>query len=137
MKKFLLAAIVLGLVSSAVADIQAPPKSEYTSTRKLSRGLANILYCWIELPVTIWRTHETGAQSTEWILDGPIQGLERTGNRLVYGVYEVVNFRSPIYKDTFRPPYTSINYDPIHGYEEFPPQIGQLSTVGYTRGRSW
>jgi hypothetical protein len=31
----------------------------------------------------------------------------------------------------------NINYLPTHGYEEFPPQIGFLTTAGYTRGRSW
>ncbi len=137
MKKFLVAITLLGIVSAAYADIQAPPKSKYTSTRKLSRGLSNILYGWTELPVTVWRSAESGDQATEVIFNGIITGLERTGARLAYGVYEVVNFRKPLYKDTYRPPYTSINYDPIHGYEEFPPQLGQLSTVGYTRGRTW
>ena len=137
MKKFLLAAIILGLVTSAYADIQAPPKDKYTANRKLARGLSNILYCWIEWPVTIWRKQETGSQSTAIWVDGTIEGLERTGTRLVYGFYEVVNYRQPIYKGSFRQPYTRINYNPLHGYEEFPPQIGQLSTAGYTRGLSW
>ena len=137
MKKFLVAAIFLGLATAAMADIQAPPKDKYTSTRKLSRGLSNILYCWIELPVTLWRANESDAQATEAIVNGTIQGLERTGTRLVYGLYEVVNFPRPIYKDSYRPPYKSIQLDPTHGYEEFPPQLGQLSTVDYVRGRSW
>ncbi|MCB1230124.1 MAG: exosortase system-associated protein, TIGR04073 family [Verrucomicrobiae bacterium] len=137
MKKFLVAIALLGIVSAAVADIQAPPKSKYTSTRKLARGLSNIFYGWTELPVAVWRSNETGDQATEIIFNGIITGLERTGARFAYGFYEVVNFRKPLYKDTFRPPYTSINYDPTNGYEEFPPQLGQLSTVDYTRGRTW
>lgn len=137
MKKFLVAAVFLGLASAAIADIHVPPKSKYTSTRKLSRGLSNILYSWIELPVTIWRANERGDQATEIIFNSTIQGLERTGTRLVYGLYEVVNFHKPIYKDSYRPPYKNINYDPVFGYEEFPPQLGQLSTVHYTRGVSW
>ncbi|MCB1237067.1 MAG: exosortase system-associated protein, TIGR04073 family [Verrucomicrobiae bacterium] len=137
MKKFLIAALFLGLVSAAVADIQAPPKNKYTSTRKLARGLSNILYGWTELPVTVFRANERGQQSTEFIFDGIITGLERTGNRFAYGLYEVVNFRKPIWKDSFRPPYTRINYDPNHGYEEFPPQVGYLSTCNYVRGYSW
>ena len=137
MKRILVAALLLGIVSAAVADIQSPPKARYNSNRKLARGLANIFYSWTEIPVTVWRSHEVGDQSTEIIFHGIINGLERTGQRLAYGVYEVVNFRRPIYKDTFKPPYTSINYDPTHGFEEFPPQIGQLSTVNYVRGYSW
>lgn len=137
MKKFLVAIALLGIVTIAVADIQAPPKSKYTSTRKLARGLSNVLYGWTELPVAVVRSYESGDQSTEIIFNGVITGLERTGVRLVYGVYEVVNFRKPLFKDTYRPPYNRLNYDPVHGYEEFPPQLGQLSTVGYVRGRSW
>lgn len=137
MKKFLVAITLIGLISVSYADIQAPPKSKNTSTRKLARGLSNVLYGWTELPVSVWRAHESGDSSTEFIFNGIITGLERTGARFAYGLYEVVNFRKPLYKDTFRPPYTSINYDPTHGYEEFPPQLGQLSTVNYTRGRTW
>ncbi|MFV1996001.1 MAG: exosortase system-associated protein, TIGR04073 family, partial [Verrucomicrobiales bacterium] len=129
MKKFLVAIALLGIVSVAVADIQAPPKSRQTPTRKLARGLANVLYGWTELPVTVWRSHESGDQATEFIVYGIINGLERTGARIAYGVYEVVNFHRPLYKDSYRPPYTSINYDPTHGFEEFPPQLGYLSTV--------
>ena len=123
MKRILVAALLLGIVSATVADIQSPPKARYNSNRKLARGLANIFYSWTELPVTVWRSHEVGDQPTEIIFHGIINGLERTGQRLAYGVYEVVNFRRPIYKDTFKPPYTSINYDPTHGFEEFPPQV--------------
>jgi putative exosortase-associated protein (TIGR04073 family) len=137
MKKLIIAALFLGFVTSSFADIHSPPKSKYTSTRKLSRGLANILYGWMELPVTVWRANETSQASTEIIFDGIITGIERTGNRIAYGLYEVVNFRKPLYKDTFRPPYTRMNYDPNHGYEEFPPQLGELSTLRYGRGYSW
>lgn len=44
MKKLLLTATaLLALSGFAAADIQAPPGSEYTSTRKLGRALSNIL----------------------------------------------------------------------------------------------
>lgn len=137
MKKILVAILFLGLVGGALADIQSPPKSKYNSNRKLARGLANIVYGWTELPTQVWRTYEQGDASTEIIFNSIINGLERTGARFSYGVYEVVNFRKPLFKNTYRPPYPQLNYDPNHGYEEFPPQIGQLSTVGYTRGYSW
>ncbi|MCB1077866.1 MAG: exosortase system-associated protein, TIGR04073 family [Verrucomicrobiae bacterium] len=137
MKKFLVAIALLGLVTAAVADIQSPPKAKYTSTRKLARGLSNILYGWTELPTTVWRSYESGDQSTEIIFNGIISGLDRTGQRIAYGFYEVVNFRKPLYKNTFRPPYPRLNYDPTNGFEEFPPQVGQLSTVSYTRGLSY
>ncbi|MBL9152895.1 MAG: exosortase system-associated protein, TIGR04073 family [Verrucomicrobiales bacterium] len=137
MKKFLVAITLVGLVTACYADIQSPPKAQYTSTRKLARGLSNILYGWTELPTSVWRSYEHGDQSTEIIFNGVITGLERTGARFAYGIYEVVNFRKPLYKNTFRPPYPRLNYDPTHGFEEFPPQVGQLSTVDYVRGLSY
>ncbi|MFK5924655.1 MAG: exosortase system-associated protein, TIGR04073 family [Verrucomicrobiota bacterium] len=133
MKKLLLATLCLGIVSMSYADIQAPPKSQYTATRKLSRGLANILYSWTELPNTIIRTQERKGQATEVVVFGIVRGIARTGVRLGYGAYEVINFQRPLYKDSFRAPYTSKKLAPISGYEEFPGQIGFLSTVDYSR----
>ena len=133
MKKLLIVIFCVGMVSLAYADIQAPPKSQYTNVRKLSRGLANIFYGWTELPNSIVRNNERGGSSTENVIFGILNGLERTGVRLAYGLYEVVNFNRPIYKDSFRAPYASKKYTPVSGYEEFPSQIGFLSTVEYTR----
>ena len=137
MKKLLIAIAILGLVTAAVADIQSPPKAKYTSTRKLARGLSNVIYGWTELPTSVWRSYEKGDPTPEMLVNGIITGLERTGSRFAYGLYEVVNFRKPLYKNSYRPPYPRLNFDPNHGYEEFPPQVGQLSTVGYTRGISY
>lgn len=133
MKKLLIVTFCLGIIAQAYADIQAPPKGQYNNVRKLSRGIANIIYGWTELPNSVIRSNERGGQSTENVVYGIMNGLERTGARLAYGLYEVVNFNRPIYKDSFRPPYTSDRYSPIRGYEEFPPQIGLLSTTDYVR----
>lgn len=137
MKKLLIVIFCAGIVAQAHADIQAPPKSQYTATRKLSRGLANILYSWTELPNTIIRSNERQDQATEVVVFGIVRGIARTGVRLGYGVYEVINFQRPLYKDSFRAPYTSKKFAPISGYEEFPGQIGSLSTVEYSRTGSY
>ena len=137
MKKLLIVIFCVGIVSLAFADIQAPPKNQYNNVRKLSRGLANILYSWTELPNSLIRLDERQGQTTEIIVFGIVNGLERSGVRLAYGLYEVVNFNRPIYKDTFRPPYTSKRYAPVLGYEEFPGQIGFLSTIDYSRQGSY
>ena len=76
-------------------------------------------------------------QANEIWTAGFWHGLQRSGARLKYGVYAVGNFQRPIYKYSYRPAMESINYLPWSGYEEFPPQIGFLSTTGYVRGRSW
>jgi len=138
MKKLLVALIFVAVGSVAVADIHEPPKAKYTKTRKLGRGVANILYGWTEIPMTMHRWGERQTEQASGIyVAGFFQGIQRAGARLKYGIYEVVNFQRPLYKDSYRPPMPDINYLPWRGYEEFPPQIGFLSTVGYTRGRTW
>ena len=137
MKKLLIVILCVGITSLSFADIQAPPKSEYTNTRKLSRGLANILYSWTEFPSAFIRLEERQAQSTEIMVFGLVNGVRRTAYRIGFGIYEVVNFNRPIYKDTFKPFYTSDRFSPISGYEEFPPQVGFLSTVDYVRQTSY
>jgi putative exosortase-associated protein (TIGR04073 family) len=140
MKKLLIVIFCAGITALALeayADIQAPPKGQYTNVRKLSRGLANILYSWTELPNSIVQLDERQEQAVEVSVFGIVNGLERTGVRLAYGLYEVVNFNRPIYKDSFRPPYTNKRYDPVAGYKEFPGQIGFLSTVDNVREGSY
>ena len=137
MKKFLCLALLTVFVSTASADIQAPPGDLQTPVRKLSRGLSNIFLGWTELPSSFIRLNERQAQSNEIVFFGLLNGLERTGARLGYGIYEVINFHTPLYKGSYRAPYTSTEYDAVAGYEEFPPQIGFISTIEYTRGRTY
>ncbi len=138
MKKLLATLIVLGIISASIADIHEPPKARYTKTRKLGRGFANIVYGWTEIPTTM---HEWGQLHTEQNIGiftaGFFQGTQRAGARLMYGFYELINFQRPLYKDSYRPAMPDIDYLPMHGYEEFPPQIGFMTTNGYTRGRTW
>lgn len=137
-KKFLAVLMFVSIGSISVADIHEPPKAKYTKTRKLARGMSNILYGWTEVPTTM---SEYGQLHTEQSMGvwhaGFMQGFQRAGARLMYGFYEVINWQRPLYKDSYRPPMPDIDYLPWHGYEEFPPQIGFLTTVGYTRGRTW
>lgn len=138
MKKILAVILLVAVGSISVADIHEPPKTKYTKTRKFSRGLSNILYSWTEVPTTMYRWGELHTeQSTSIYGAGFFQGVQRAGARLKYGFYEVINWQRPLYKDSYRPAMADIDYLPWRGYEEFPPQIGFLSTVGYTRGRSW
>ncbi len=137
MKKLLPLILLAGMVTTVSADIQAPPKDRYNSVRKLSRGLANIVYGLTEVPASMVREHQMHGQSTEIAFYGFINGLERAGNRFAYGFYEVVNFRKPLYKDSFRAPYKGSYKDLENGYSEFPPQIGYLSTADYVRSVSY
>ena len=59
MKKLLVIATTFAALSSVVvADIQAPPGSTYTSSRKLGRALSNIIYGFMEIPEQIVRKNE-------------------------------------------------------------------------------
>jgi len=138
MKKFLATSLIVAIASLSIADIHEPPKARYTKTRKLARGISNLMYGWTEIPTTM---HQWGEKHTEqatgvWMA-GFLQGTQRYGARLKFGFYEIINFQRPLYKDTYRPPYADVNYLPFRGMKEFPPQIGELTTVGYTRGRTW
>lgn len=132
----ILALSVIGFLATwAVADIQCPPGAVYTPIRKLSRGLANIFYAPTEIFNSVERSlhEEDGNIAFSY---GIIRGLDRTGIRIGYGLYEVVNFRTPMYKRSFRPPYPSDRFCPINGYTEFPPTFGFGNTV-VVRTQSW
>lgn len=138
MRTLLAALLSLGIASAVVADIHEPPKTKYTKARKLGRGVSNIVYGWTEIPMTMVRWNELHTEQVTGIATaGLFVGIQRAGARLKYGFYEVINFQRPLYKDTYRPSMPDIDYLPIRGYEEFPPQIGFLTTTGYTRGRFW
>ena len=44
MRILLAAFLIFGVVSASVADIHEPPKARYTKTRKLGRGISNIVH---------------------------------------------------------------------------------------------
>ena len=143
MKKLLvLATAFAALGGIASADIQAPPGSTYTATRKLGRGLSNILYGFIEIPEQMVRKQDGHGRKAEWtygIADGTHRGLRRLG----YGFYEVLTFTCPTYRGTFRPPYercgedNRIEMNPSDGLSEFPPELGFETAFGHVRTQTW
>ncbi|RYD17276.1 MAG: exosortase system-associated protein, TIGR04073 family, partial [Verrucomicrobiaceae bacterium] len=59
MKKILVIATAFAAFSGiAAADIQAPPGSTYTSSRKLGRAISNIVYGFMEIPEQMVRKTE-------------------------------------------------------------------------------
>ncbi len=129
MKRTLAALLTLALVAMPVlayADIQNPPGARNDRTRKLARGLSNIVYGITELPVTFVTTNRYEG-STEAFSLGLVEGIRRTVVRMGFGVYEVVTFPSPTYKEGYRQPYRDIRLDPFKGYSEFPPALGAQS----------
>jgi len=138
MRTFLATLILAAVASVGLADIHEPPKAKYTKNRKMARAVANLLYSTNEIPATMHRYGERHTEGSVGVfVGGFFHGVQRTGARMMYGFYELWNWQKPLYKDSYRPPYPSIDYLPWEGYEEFPPQIGFMSTNGYTRGRTW
>lgn len=142
MRKLLLITLTIGFAIPAQADIQAPPGTKYSSSRKLGRAVANILYGVTEIPEQMVRKSGTEGRRSGWshgIVDGSRRALKRIG----YGVYELVTFHSPIHHGTFKPPYTRcgaddrIEMNPRDGLSEFPPELGFESYFSHSRSQKW
>ena len=135
MKKILILILTLGIAGFSVADFQAPPGAKYGILRKLSRGLANIVYGVTEIPVQ-WVRSDWEGGSSEAAGYGTIYGGGKTLARLGYGIYEVITFPLPTYKDGYRPPYPPSLREATHpstGFLEFPPEVGFISGVQHSR----
>ena len=132
MKKLLMAAFLLASVTIGLADIQDPPSNDYGPTRKLGRGLSNMVFGIAELPVTIAKINdrEGNAAAAGY---GVVRGLGRSYMRFHAGIFEIFSFPFPVNKGTYYPILPShIHY--IHaGYEEFPPELGNESKYPYVR----
>ena len=132
-------AVLSGLVS---ADIQAPPGSTYTSSRKLGRAISNIVYGFIEIPEQIVRKDEQyGCKAGATY--GAVDGTNRALRRLGYGFYELFTFTCPTYRGSFKPPYercgedNRIEMNPHDGLSEFPPELGFDGGWEHTRSQKY
>lgn len=132
MKCFFVAIALVGLASSSFADIQDPPSNEYGPTRKLGRGVSNVLFGWTEIPHTIGQvnTREGNAAAGGY---GVVRGVGRGFMRFGVGIFEIVTFPFPAVRGTYYPALTpDIPY--IHaGFQEFPPELGFESKYPYSR----
>jgi putative exosortase-associated protein (TIGR04073 family) len=133
MKKHLLVALIgIASAGSAMADIQDPPGNDYGPTRKLGRGIGNLLFASSELPVSVCNVNkeEGNAAAASY---GIVRGLGRSTARHFTGIFEILTFPFPIWRDSYRPVLPSdIPY--IHGgYSEFPPELGFETKYPYCR----
>ena len=139
MKRLLLSTILLALAGTTYADIQAPPASEYTATRKLGRAISNVLFAVEEIPTTIIRWTEVEGNNAGFSV-GVVDGVSRAATRIGYGFYELVTFWAPTYKCTYKPCYQGScgtsgmkEYNPWGGFSEFPSELGFQSKYSYSR----
>ncbi len=99
-------------------------------TRKLGRGLANIIFGSTEFFETICSINDREGNS-EAASYGVVKGVGRTLLRMRYGVYDVLTFPFPTTRSSYRAPYKS-NVPWIHGgMSEFPPELGFQSRYRY------
>ena len=129
--KYSLAVLVL-LVGTAFADIQDPPSNDYGPTRKLGRGLSNLLLAHSEIFVTVTtvNTNEGNSAAAGY---GVVRGVERSAVRRVAGLLEILTFPAPAWRQSYYPLLPS-NIPYIHaGYSEFPPELGNESKYPYVR----
>jgi putative exosortase-associated protein (TIGR04073 family) len=134
---FLLAITALALTSVAFGDIQSPPGHHNTWSRKLSRGVGNLLFGWMEYPTT-WRRSNQSDGAIAAASDFLVEGTKRTLVRAVYGLYETATFPVPSWKMTYRAPYHHKEVlDNWWGYTEFAPEFGFRSESSFSRGQGW
>lgn len=132
MKTLLVTALTLGFAIPSFADIQDPPSNDYGPTRKLGRGLSNLVFGIAELPATIAKINEREGNSAAAGY-GVVRGLGRSYMRVQSGLFEFLTFPFPTKHHTYYPLLPSdVPY--IHaGYQEFPPELGNESKYPYVR----
>ena len=132
MKKLIVLVLMLGVTGLAVADIHDPPSNDYGPTRKLGRGISNLVLAPAEITVTVAtiNTHEGNAAAAGY---GVVRAVGRTAARHVTGFLELVLWPFPAWKESYRPMLPS-DIPWIHaGFSEFPPELGNESKYPYVR----
>lgn len=139
MKNLFLILVVaaFAVTNSSYGDIQSPPGHHNTWSRKLSRGVGNILFGWLEYPTT-WRRSNQSEGAIAGASDFLVEGTKRTLVRAVYGVYETITFPVPSWKMSYRAPYHHKEVlDNWWGYTQFAPELGYRSEASYSRSQGW
>lgn len=125
-------ALFAGFALLCRADIQDPPANDYGPTRKLGRGVANLLFGWSELPNEVGRINELEGNSAAAGY-GVVRGVGRSIMRIQAGVFEILTFPFPNPQGNFKPLFESDTHWIHAGYKEFPPELGNDSKYPYVR----
>jgi putative exosortase-associated protein (TIGR04073 family) len=122
----------LALAGNALADIQDPPSNDYGPTRKLGRGLSNLVLAPAEIPVTIGRINTAEGNSAAAGY-GVVRGVGRSAARHIAGLLEILLWPVPAYRHSYYPLLPS-DIPWIHaGYSEFPPELGNETKYEWGR----
>lgn len=123
---------IFALAGNTLADIQDPPSNDYGPTRKLGRGLSNLVFAPAEIPVTI-ATINTNEGNSAAAGYGVVRGVGRSAARHIAGFLEILLWPVPVWRQSYYPMLPSdIPY--IHaGYSEFPPELGNETKYEWAR----
>ena len=123
--------LVICAAVTVQADIQSPPVSNQGPTRKLGRGLSNMLFAITDWQQTIAETNDVEGNNA--VAYGFLKGAGRAFTRASAGLFEVLTAPFPTNKGK----YTPVLRDDVRwihdGYSEFPPELGFESRYNYAR----
>ncbi|MEO5722266.1 MAG: exosortase system-associated protein, TIGR04073 family [Chthoniobacterales bacterium] len=132
MKKLCAALLFFSFVALCRADIHDPPSNAQGPTRKLGRGVSNLLFGISELPTTIAKVNETEGNSAAAGY-AVVRGVGRSVLRIQAGVFEILTWPFPTVRGTYFPVLESDTHWIHSGYQEFPPELGNESKYPYVR----
>jgi|SRR5215210_1371865 len=132
MRTLLAVALAFGLSSLCRADIHDPPSNDYGPTRKLGRGISNLVFGVAELPVSI-ATVNTNEGNSAAAGYGVVRGVGRSVMRIGAGIFEIATFPVPFVRGSYYPVLESDTHWIHAGYKEFPPELGYESKYPYVR----
>src|SRR5215213_8108927 len=132
MRALLAAALLIGMAGLVLADIHDPPSNDYGPTRKLGRGISNLVFGIAELPHEIARvnTREGNSAAAGY---GVVRGIGRTVLRMGVGIGEILTFPIPVARGTYYPMLPDDTHWIHAGFKEFPPELGNESKYPYVR----
>jgi putative exosortase-associated protein (TIGR04073 family) len=131
MRAIVAAALLIGLAAFVRADIHDPPSNAHGPTRKLGRGISNLLFGWAEVPYEIATVNSYEGNNAIGV--GVVRGVGRTVQRTAAGLFEIMTFPFPIVRGTYHPVLDSDTHWIHAGYKEFPPELGNESKYPYVR----
>src|SRR5437667_12898324 len=102
MKTVLAFAAVVGLVIGAFADIQDPPGNDFGPTRKLGRGISNLIIAPTEFFTTVNQINQTAGNSAGAGY-GVWKGAGWTAARKVAALIHILSVPCPVCHDSYQP----------------------------------
>ncbi|MGZ5553940.1 MAG: exosortase system-associated protein, TIGR04073 family [Chthoniobacterales bacterium] len=132
MRSLLAAALLLAFAALCRADIHDPPSNDYGPTRKLGRGLSNLVWGLSELPYQTAKVNDVEGNSAGASY-GVVRGVGRSVMRIGAGLFEIFTFPVPAARGTYYPVLPDDTKWIHAGYSEFPPELGNESKYKYIR----